>query len=373
MIFFAVLFLVFALLPTGMVVVNLREFRRAPREDGSSGGTAPVSVIVPARDEESSIEAALTALMKSEQATLEVIVVDDHSTDRTAEIVQRLAVKDARIRYHAAPVLPEGWNGKQHACWVGANAARYDKLLFLDADVRMKSDGVARCLAQMEQSQMPLVSGFPFQETGTILEKLLIPMMHVLLLGYLPIQRMRQTSDPSFAAGCGQLFLADRSEYFLMEGHRSIHASRHDGIQLPKRYRRRGYFTDIFDASDIATCRMYHNAWQVWRGLSKNAHEGIANSKLIGIFTLLLGSAFVLPLPFAIVCEWVGCGVITNVIAWTAVTMGFLSRALLAQRFRQSWLGVFLHPVAVFLFLVIQWISLIRHSLGRTVRWRGRE
>ncbi len=108
----------------------------------------------------------------------------------------------------------------------------------------------------MERSQAPLISGFPWQETKTFLERLLIPMMHVLLLGYLPIRRMRQTSEPGFAAGCGQLFMADKNEYFLLDGHRSIHASRHDGIQLPRRYRRRAYMTDIFDASDIAVCRI---------------------------------------------------------------------------------------------------------------------
>ena len=125
-------------------------------------------------------------------------------------------------------------------------------------------------------------------------------MMHYVLLGYLPIERMRSTVDPGFAAGCGQLFLAKKQEYLQSDGHRAIASSRHDGIKLPRNFRNHGFKTDLFDASDIAKCRMYQSLSQVHRGLLKNATEGIANPKLILPFSiLLLGGATIPPLLLA--------------------------------------------------------------------------
>ena len=121
-----------------------------------------------------------------------------------------------------------------------------------------------------------LVSGFPRQLTGSPLEWLLIPLIHFVLLGFLPLARMRKTTDPAFAAGCGQFFLCDREAYFKTGGHSGIKLTMHDGLRLPRLFREHGYRTDLADLTPLASVRMYTNTRDTWQGLAKNATEGIA-------------------------------------------------------------------------------------------------
>lgn len=103
-----------------------------------------------------------------------------------------------------------------------------------------------------------LASGVPRQELGTFSERLLLPLIHFVLLGYLPMFMMRWTRRAGFSAGCGQLFIAQAEAYHASGGHSAIRATLHDGVKLPRAFRRAGFQTDLLDATDIATCRMYH-------------------------------------------------------------------------------------------------------------------
>ncbi|MFN7730461.1 MAG: glycosyltransferase family 2 protein, partial [Pirellula sp.] len=266
-------------LPVVMFLQNMRRYLPACNDPQrlQSIVEVPVSVLIPARNEAASIGPALDSILASHHRPLEILVLDDASEDATPTIVESYAQRDPRVRLCRSAGLPEGWNGKQNACWQLAQLARHERLLFLDADVRLSPDAIGRMVAEQDRCGAPLVSGFPLQETGTIAERMLIPLMHYVLLGFLPIDQMRASAQPGFAAGCGQLFLAKREPYMSVGGHSAIANSRHDGIKLPKAFRRSGYMTDLFDATDIARCRMYHNLPQVVRGLLKNATEGIAN------------------------------------------------------------------------------------------------
>jgi hypothetical protein len=246
---FALALLLLASLPTVMVIRNLALFQRAPQEQRVAQERL-VSVLIPARNEEQGIAAAVGSVAASSWRELEIIVLDDHSSDGTAAIVQTLADSDPRIRLVNSPELPPGWNGKQHACWQAAQLGRGELLLFMDADVRLQSEAIARCVAELDLRRTALLSGFPNQEQGTLSEAMLIPLMYVVLLGYLPLDQMRTTKKPEFGAGCGQLFLAERSAYFACGGHQAIAASRHDGLKLPRAFRAAGLMTDLFDASD---------------------------------------------------------------------------------------------------------------------------
>ena len=108
--------LLFALVPAVLFCLNLKAYVPPPAVP-SRVSVAPVSVLIPARDEERSIAAAVRSVLASEGIDFEVIVMDDASTDRTAEIVRELAATDPRVRLEQAPVLPDGWNGKQYACF----------------------------------------------------------------------------------------------------------------------------------------------------------------------------------------------------------------------------------------------------------------
>lgn len=355
----AIAALVLAAIPAVMFLRN-RAIYRAPAHPAPGRTLPAVSVLIPARNEELSIGAALEAALRSRGVEFEVVVLDDGSTDATAEIARR-----AGVRLETAPPLPEGWCGKQHACWVLSSHARHPLLVFVDADVRLAPDALARMAAFVEDAKVDLASGFPRQETVTFLERLLLPMMHWILLGFLPVDAMRRSGDPSFGAGCGQLFVARREAYAKAGGHAAIRASLHDGVKLPRAFRLAGLKTDLFDATDLATCRMYRSAGEVWRGLSKNATEGMASPAGIVPWTVLLGGGHVLPFVL------LGFG-IEPALAAAAAALSVAPRLAAAARFRQSLLGALLHPLGVAVLLAIQWTALAGAISGRRPSWKGR-
>lgn len=365
------LLLVLAAIPALMVARNLSLFQ--PAKGAVVDPSTAISVLIPARNEQAGIGQAIESVLANRYVRLELIVMDDHSTDATGKIVAGFAGSDSRVRLELAPPLPEGWNGKQHACWNLAQAAKYEWLLFMDADVRLCDTALARILAEQQRTQCGLLSGFPKQVTASLAERMMIPLMYYVLLGYLPLDQMRASTKAEFGAGCGQLFLARRADYMAAGGHASIQASRHDGLQLPRSFRRAGISTDLFDAHDIASVRMYTDWASVLNGLQKNATEGMASAKLIGLFTILLLGAAVLPvcsLAHAIFYGWNWAATSMLVVA---TLLSFLPRAMIARRLESSWLGVALHPISVAVFVGIQWLAFLRQALGRgSVNWRGR-
>jgi len=347
--------LVLAAVPLALAADNLRRLRTpAP-----AAGAPAISVLIPARNEARNIGAAVACVLANTGVTLDLVVLNDGSTDDTASILA--GIGDARLRVLTGGILPAGWSGKQHACARLADAARHDLMVFVDADVRLAPDALSRMAGYMARHDVGLASGFPRQVTIGWAEFLLLPLIHFLLLGYLPMVRMQRDASPGLGAGCGQLMIARRDAYARAGGHAAIRASMHDGIMLPRAFRRAGLMTGLFDATALATCRMYDSTAGVWEGLTKNATEGMAKPLALPIWTCLLFGGQVLPFLL-----------LPARTAIAACACALLLRAVLALRFRQSWLSVLLHPIGVTLLLVLQWTALARALLGVKATWRGR-
>lgn len=361
--------LALALLPVLVGGINLGLYRRPPR---AGGGTAALSVLIPARNEAANIGDALRSVLANRDLELEVVVLDDESQDDTAAIVRALAEEDPRVRLAQAPALPPGWSGKQHACHVLAGLAKHGRLVFMDADVRLAPDALGRMGGFLDRGGAKLASGFPRELTGGLGEALVIPLIHFLLLGYLPVWAMRRSPSPGLGAGCGQLFIADREAYREAGGHAAIRASLHDGIKLPRAFRAAGHGTDLFDATDLADCRMYSGLGEVWSGFSKNATEGMATPKALPLWTVLLFGGQVLP--FLLLAAAVPLGWDSPVALLSGIAAGaaLAFRLAMAWRFRQSVPAALLHPLGILLVLAIQWTALVRARRGRPATWRGR-
>jgi hypothetical protein len=295
---------------------------------------------------------------------IEVLVMDDGSTDATAEIVRNYANRDRRVRLLAAPPLEEGWTGKVHACHHLSLAATGSHLLFVDADVRLEPRAAAVMAGYAEAGGAALVSAVPQQQTGSLGEILTVPMINFLLLGYLPMGFMRLSRDPGLGAACGQLMLAEAASYRAVGGHEAIRHLLHDGIQLARMFRRKGYMTDLLLGDRLARCRMYDRFDDAWAGFAKNAHEGMATPVALPIWTILLGGGHLLPFGLLLVSPTL-----------PVVLAGLLSlatRAVVTVATRESAVAIPFHPLSVLVGLMIQWSALLRIRTGRQASWRGR-
>lgn len=350
-----------------------RAGRTSSLKDRNAKTANPVlSILIPARNEELRLPGLLESILAQKTSQdLEILILDDQSEDRTSEVIQQFQKKDSRIHRLAGSPLPRGWCGKQWACWSLARKAHGRWLLFLDADVRIEPGSIDHWIQSAENSGADLISGIPRQITGSILEKLCIPLIHFILLSFLPIWRMRRSNHPSYAAGCGQWMLVSAEAYHQSGGHRAMAASLHDGIHLPRTLRQAGFKTDLMDLTSTVSCRMYQNAVEVWEGLMKNAREGMGAPSRILPVTLLLFAGQILPW-ILIIFAWNQISLEWRPYTIAALAFSMLPRLLGAFKYQQSRLSAFLHPVGITLFLSIQWIALWRSWHGVHASWKGR-
>jgi hypothetical protein len=250
------------------------------------------------------------------------------------------------------------------------NVDRHDA--FTDADVRFAPDCVARTLATARRLDVALLSTVPKQTTGTLAEATIIPLIHFMLLSYLPMGRMRSTLDPASSAGCGQFLFVRNDAYRAAGGHAAFKASMHDGIKMPRALRAAGFRTDLFDGTALVACRMYRGFGQCWRGFAKNAFEGLGSVALLVFVTALHLIGHLLPWG---VLGWIAIGgeaTRTQVLlALVAIAAALVQRLVFAVRFEQSILGALLHPVGVAIMTAVQWYSFYLALRGRR-SWKGR-
>ena len=293
---------VLALIPAFLGTINLLLYRSIKKQ--AEAGLPKLSVLIPARNEEARITPVLQSVLACTGVDFEVIVADDSSTDRTAQIVNDMAKADPRLKLVTTRALPEGWLGKNNACHFLSTEAANAYAVFLDADVTLEPDALSRIASEFtRRPQLKLLSGFPRQITGSFWEKTLIPLIHTVLLGYLPFPGVKFTNSAMFATACGQLIAVQMNAYREVGGHERIRDCIHDGVMLPRHFRAGGHRTDLVDITDISATRMYETGPEVFSGLMKNAHEGMATPVGLPVWTTLLVGGHVLP-PIMAVIAW---------------------------------------------------------------------
>ncbi len=341
-------------LPLALTLGNLLTWR-SPRPVARDR-LPSVSALVPARDEERTIEANVRALLA--EPVDEILVLDDGSTDRTAEIVAGLAAEDPRVRLLRGAPLPAGWVGKVHACHQLAAAAKGELLLFVDADTRLLP-GAVRALAGAGGD---LVTAFPRQELGTVGEALVVSLLHLTYTSWLPLVLVARTRAPSVLAANGQVLMARREALARIGGFQAVRDAVVDDMALCRRAKASGLTVAFVPGDALATCRMYTSGAEAWRGFSKNLVPGLGSAALAAVVGALYAACFLLPwlsLPLAPAPAAVG------------IAANLAQRALLAARFGLPFVTVVGHLPSAVAFLGILWTS-ARWTAAGTLRWRGR-
>jgi cellulose synthase/poly-beta-1,6-N-acetylglucosamine synthase-like glycosyltransferase len=323
-----------------------------------------LSVIVPARNEETCLAACLRSLVAQSGPAYEVIVVDDHSTDSTHAIAAGFPVQ-----LITADPLPPGWSGKCNAAWTGAKAAKGKWLLFTDADTRHEANSIASGLAEAARFDAALLSYSPRQEVHSFAERALMPVIFAeLAVTYRP----KEVSDPSSSAAAanGQYLLIRRDAYDAIGGHAALATTILEDVEIAKRVKQAGYKLQ-FRQSDVLSTRMYRTFPQMWEGWTKNLamlfpHPRRLAAQRLAEF-IIIASGVVGAVWAFIEGKRLAAGVEAAV---AAVLLFFLLRRIRRAHF--DWLSNSLAIFGLPLFGILLLNSGISHSRG-TVRWKGRE
>ena len=326
--------------------------------------TPLVSVIIPARDEERAIGRTVSALLAQSYPALEIIVVDDRSTDTTPAILA--AFDDPRlIVIHNTEEPPAGWLGKPWALHQGSLRARGELLLFVDADVIYAPGTIEAAVAHLEERDVPMLALFPDIEMHGFWENVVMPNLAVFAFTFLPLWITNRSKIPVLAVGGGPGNLVRRDVYDQAGGHESLKDAVVDDVGLARLLRRKGFRTEVVRADGWISVRMYHGLGEIVRGFTKNAFAVFNRSYLAALFFFSAAIVFHL-LTYAL--AFAG-----NLYAIAAVALITITRLILfsALGYRIDN-ALFAHPlmIAAWCWILVRavWFTGIRRQL----HWRGR-
>jgi chlorobactene glucosyltransferase len=363
-----------------VTLVRARHSRSLDEESATPPREPPfVSLVIPARNEAHNIRRCVESALASTYPRLEVVVVDDHSTDDTAEIVHSLALRDARLRVVTPPPLPAGWFGKQWACASGAESAAGTLYGFMDADTWQSPDLIARVVNAMESRGADQLSVLGTQELESFWERLVQPQVFAIMLqrfgGTEPVNRSRYVSQK---IANGQCLWLRRAAYEAMGGHAAVRDKVAEDLALAQLWFRSGRTVALVLGLAQLSTRMYTSLRELVEGWGKNIYSGGRDAMPLGafgraIFPLLLVMPGLFGLVPPIVLALALVGVLgQGALVWSSIAVAAnLAWWLLVYAWlRLSPLYALLHPIGA---AVVLWIALRSIVRGRNVRWKERE
>jgi len=357
LIYFIFLFLILRFTVTLFNFISNPKLTSSPREYDDL-----VSILIPARDEETNILSLLQSIRDQDYRNYEVVILDDHSSDRTYAICEEFSKSDNRFRVVSGAPLPKDWLGKNFACHQLAQESKGKYLMFLDADETVADGLLNNTVHRMKFYRLDLLSLFTNQVMITWGERMVVPLMHFILLNLLPLRLVRLSKSPAFSAASGQFMMFSAENYKENQWHEQVRKKVVEDIEIMRSIKSFGYRGEALLANGYIFCRMYRSFTDAFRGFSKNLLAGF-NNNIIGLFFYLL---LVILGPIAIAY------ILSAELLFFALSLIILSRVMISLMSGQNvWYNILLHPIQLISMLFIAVIS-VKKYFTKTIVWKGR-
>lgn len=332
---------------------------RVPRRDEAIRRS--VTVLAPMRNEAENVPEFISALSSQMGVKdLEIIVINDSSTDKTSELLSLVIDGDKRFKVINSPRLRDGWLGKVSALQSGFEVARGDYIITVDADVRLAPHAIMRAITQLERLNLDYTSPYPRQLAFTFSEKLIQPLLHWSWMSTIVLRLAEKYPRRSTAVANGQFFLARRSALDAINGFTSVGNQILDDIELARSLVAAGYKGAVTEGSGIASTRMYSSFDEIRQGYGKSlsqAFGGVLGTLVAIVFIFVTGI-----LPVLLIASG-------NLLGWFCYFYITFSRELSAIRSRENLLYAFLHPLSSALLIYLICYSWAKRG---TIQWKGR-
>ena len=342
-----------------ILLVSIYNLITAPvaRTSSFNNETKPlVSVLIPARNEENNIGKCLNHLVAQDYNNLEILVLDDHSTDKTGKIVDSYQGKHKQIKLINAKDLPEGWLGKNWACQQLSNEAQGKYLLFLDADVEIKSNTISSMLSEMNNAEVKLISVFSTQLIKSFGEWMIVPLMNWLLLAFLPLRLVYSSRKKSFVAANGQFMFWERETFFNIGGQKVVQDKVVEDMEFARICKSRNIKIKTMLGGNLIFCQMYNGLSDAKKGFSKNFYPGFSVNSFVFLMIITLFIVIFL-LPFALVFYSTLYIIPVLLIVLIRVLISILSKQNIA-------FNIILHPLQMLFMFFIGINSVISSKTG---------
>lgn len=331
-------------------------------------GEPLLSVMIPMRNEERNVKSLIASLKNSTYPNSEFIILNDQSTDRTQDSLEKEIGGDNRFTLLQGVELPAGWVGKVHACHQLQKRATGEYLLFVDADINFRPQAFEQSLALLQQTRSKSLSGFPAFEVAPFLSKLLVPMQHFVVFFHLPLALANYASFSAATAAHGAWMLFDRKTYDEIGGHQSVRNSLVEDVHISREIKKAGHRMMLANITKSVSCKMYETNKEVWEGFLKNSYTGIGRSPAMAVF---LTSFYMLFYVFPAVLAAIGLFTFNPLFILPYILI-CLQQLYIMVRTRQNPVWALLMPLQAGAMIAVLLHAMQKSRSKQTYSWKGR-
>ena len=348
---------------------NLKRLEILPDEQDAE----LVSILIPARNEFHNLKRCLDSLINLDYSNIEILVLNDRSTDQTAALVEDYQQIDKRIQLLQGNELPDGWIGKHWACHQLSESAKGTIILFVDADTVLANSIVSKAVLAMNKQNSDLLSLVPGRKANCLIEKLTFPLIDWMTLCWLPVKLASSSKSAYLSANFGQFMMFRKEAYITIGGHSYLREHLLDDFELGREIKRNSLKWNLYDGSKDVTTRMYSRSREAFTGLSRSIFPVF--DYRISAFILavaILSSLAILPQLYIINYTLYGASdQFLIFLSYFSMIMLSLSWLVTCIKFNHNLLTVLIYPIIIFIMISIGIHSVFTNMTG-TTSWKER-